>query len=77
MIVDCAFPALARLRKGTWTTEDCAAHDAFERTGAAALGRACCDTRRNDHEFGAGSYSLSDARRSLRSVARTLIRLCA
>ena len=35
MIVDCAFPALARLRKGTWTTEDCAAHDAFERYGAA------------------------------------------
>jgi hypothetical protein len=34
MIVDCAFPALARLRKGTWTTEDCAAHDAFERSGA-------------------------------------------
>ena len=44
MIVDCAFPALARLRKGTWTTEDCAAHDAFERTGAAALGRACATT---------------------------------
>jgi hypothetical protein len=49
MIVDCAFPALARLRKGTWTTEDCAAHDAFERYGAAALGRACCAIRRNDH----------------------------